>query len=548
MMQKQVPPLQRNDTLELAIDTLGSEGQGIGRYNGYTVFVPFALPGERVRAHIIKATSSYAVGKLLEVIQKSANRVEPACTCFGRCGGCSLLHLAYPEQLLYKQEAVSSALKRIGGFQSPNVFPTIGMDFPYSYRNKGSFPFANVAGRVAFGFFAPRSHRLIPFSNCPIQRDAPLQVAQTVCDCANELGITAYDETTHSGSLRHVVARVSATGEIMAILVTKGELAQKERFIARLRACIPGLVSIVYNRNDADTNVIFGAHFETIWGKPYIEDVICGLHFRVSAASFLQVNAKQTEKLYHTAVHALQLHGTERIVDLYCGIGTISLLLAQHAAHVDGIEFVPEAINDAEENAKLNEIKNADFHCGAAEEILPRLVQNGLHPDAVVLDPPRKGCEPPVLEALLASGAQKIVYVSCNPATLARDARILADGGFQLVSAQPVDMFPQTAHVETVVLLGRELEKSSEHVYLDYEPSKEIDLPGGATYSEIKQWIQAKYGLKVSSLYVAQVKQKHGIVERECYNKPKSENAKQPKCPPEKEAAIEAALKHFKMI
>ena len=470
MMQKQVPPLQRNDTLELAIDTLGSEGQGIGRYNGYTVFVPFALPGERVRAHIIKATSSYAVGKLLEVIQKSANRVEPACTCFGRCGGCSLLHLAYPEQLLYKQEAVSSALKRIGGFQSPNVFPTIGMDFPYSYRNKGSFPFANVAGRVAFGFFAPRSHRLIPFSNCPIQRDAPLQVAQTVCDCANELGITAYDETTHSGSLRHVVARVSATGEIMAILVTKGELAQKERFIARLRACIPGLVSIVYNRNDADTNVIFGAHFETIWGKPYIEDVICGLHFRVSAASFLQVNAKQTEKLYHTAVHALQLHGTERIVDLYCGIGTISLLLAQHAAHVDGIEFVPEAINDAEENAKLNEIKNADFHCGAAEEILPRLVQNCLHPDAVVLDPPRKGCEPPVLEALLASGAQKIVYVSCNPATLARDARILADGGFQLVSAQPVDMFPQTAHVETVALLSKgEIDSNKVHAEFSLE-------------------------------------------------------------------------------
>lgn len=470
MMQKQVPPLQRNDTLELAIDTLGSEGQGIGRYNGYTVFVPFALPGERVRAHIIKATSSYAVGKLLEVIQKSANRVEPACTCFGRCGGCSLLHLAYPEQLLYKQEAVSSALKRIGGFQSPNVFPTIGMDFPYSYRNKGSFPFANVAGRVAFGFFAPRSHRLIPFSNCPIQRDAPLQVAQTVCDCANELGITAYDETTHSGSLRHVVARVSATGEIMTILVTKGELAQKERFIARLRACIPGLVSIVYNRNDADTNVIFGAHFETIWGKPYIEDVICGLHFRVSAASFLQVNAKQTEKLYHTAVHALQLHGTERIVDLYCGIGTISLLLAQHAAHVDGIEFVPEAIKDAEENAKLNGIKNAGFHCGAAEEILPRLVQNGLHPDAVVLDPPRKGCEPPVLEALLASGAQKIVYVSCNPATLARDARILADGGFQLVSAQPVDMFPQTAHVETVALLSKgEIDSNKVHAEFSLE-------------------------------------------------------------------------------
>ena len=369
-----------------------------------------------------------------------------------------------------------------------------------------------------------------------------------MCDCANELEIPAYDEAAHSGSLRHVVVRVSATGEIMAILVTKGELAQKERFIARLRACIPGLVSIVYNRNDADTNVIFGAHFETIWGKPYIEDVICGLHFRVSAASFLQVNAKQTEKLYHTAVHALQLHGTERIVDLYCGIGTISLLLAQHAAHVDGIEFVQEAIKDAEENAKLNGIKNAGFHCGAAEEILPRLVQDGLHPDAVVLDPPRKGCEPPVLEALLASGAQKIVYVSCNPATLARDARILADGGFQLVSAQPVDMFPQTAHVETVVLLSKL--NTKQHIEVDLNLD-ELDLTAAeskATYDEIKAYVLEKYGLKVSSLYISQVKRKCGLEVGQNYNLSKKEDAKVPQCPPEKEAAIMDALKHFQMI
>ena len=401
---------------------------------------------------------------------------------------------------------------------------------------------------MAFGFFAPRSHRLIPFSNCPIQRDAPLLVAQTVCDCANELGITAYDETTHSGSLRHVVARVSAAGEIMAILVTKGELAQKERFVERLRACIPGLSSIVQNQNDADTNVIFGADFKIIWGKPYIEDVICGLHFRVSAASFLQVNAKQTEKLYHTAIHALQLHGTERIVDLYCGIGTISLLLARHAAHVDGIEFVPEAINDAEENAKLNEIKNADFHCGAAEEILPRLVQNGLHPDAVVLDPPRKGCEPPVLEALLASGAQKIVYVSCNPATLARDARILADGGFQLVSAQPVDMFPQTAHVETVVLLSQQKPDDTIEIDLDLDELDATAAETKATYEEIKAYAWDKHHLKVSSLYISQIKRKCGLEVGQNYNLSKSENPKVPKCPPEKEAAIMDALKHFQMI
>lgn len=459
------------------------------------------------------------------------------------------MHLSYSEQLSYKRDLVASTLTRLGGFREPNVLPALGMDAPYSYRNKGSFPFANVDGRAAFGFFAPRSHRLIPLSDCAIQKDETLLVAETICGWANEYGIPAYDETTHTGALRHVMARVSeVTGEVMAVVVTNGKLLQQEALIERLRERVPGIVSIVHNQNDKDTNVILGAQFKTIWGKSRIADSICGLRFSVSAASFLQVNPQQTEKLYHAALDALNPGGGERIADVYCGIGTISLLLAQHAGHVDGIESVPEAVEDAIQNARGNGIDNLSFHCGNAEEVLPQLVRAGLRPDAVVLDPPRKGCERPVLDALLACGAERIVYVSCNPATLARDARILADGGFHLISAQPVDMFPQTAHVETVCLLSKLNAKQHIEINLDMDELDLTDAEKKATYQEIKDYVLEHSGLKVSSLYIAQVKQKCGIIECENYNKPKSEDAKQPQCPPDKEKAIKGALKHFGMI
>ena len=294
--------------------------------------------------------------------------------------------------------------------------------------------------------------------------------------------------------------------------------------------------------------MIFGPEFRTLWGKDRLYDTICGLRFAVSAASFLQVNPQQTEVLYHAALDALQLEGTEHVADVYCGIGTISLLLAHHAAQVDGIETVPEAIADAIFNAQENGIKNVGFHCGNAEDVLPRLVREGYHPDAVLIDPPRKGCERPVLDALLACGAKRLVYVSCNPATLARDVRILADGGFRFVYAQPVDMFPQTAHVETVCLLSKLNTKQHIEINLDMDELDLTDAEKKATYQEIKDYVLEHSGLKVSSLYIAQVKQKCGIIERENYNKPKSEDAKQPQCPPDKEKAIKEALKHFGMI
>lgn len=457
-MTKRLPPVQRNDDITLTIHGLGSEGQGIGKYEGFTVFVPFALPGETVRAHIIKVSSGFAVGKLLSVEEKSPNRIAPVCAEFGRCGGCSVMHLAYVEQLQFKRDEVYAALTRIGGFSDPKVLPALGMDDPKSYRNKGSFPFAaDAAGKVAFGFFAPRSHRLIPLTDCAIQRDETLLCAKAVADWANRCGVSAYDEKTGRGVLRHVMARVSnENGAVMAVVVTTGKLPHREELVAILRERVSGLCGIIHNKNREDTNVIFGKEFSTVWGNDRLPCTIAGLRFDVSAPSFLQVNPKQTEVLYQAALNALSLKGTERVADVYCGIGTISLMLAKHAASVDGIEIVPEAIEDAKQNAAKNGITNARFHCAPAEIALPKLVKDGFRPDAVVIDPPRKGCERPVLDALIACGAQKLVYVSCNPATLARDAKILAEGGYSLVYAQPVDMFPQTSHVETVALFIRE--------------------------------------------------------------------------------------------
>ena len=457
------------------------------------------------------------------------------------------MHLDYEAQLMFKRDMVSSALTRIGGLMAPEVREALGMQFPYFYRNKGSFPFANLDGRVSFGFFAPRSHRLIPLSACSIQEDKTLLVAEAVCDWANQFQIPAYDETLQTGTLRHVMARVSAAnGEVMAAIVTKGKLPQKEVLIEHLRNRIPGLVSILHNRNDAETNVIFGPEFSTLWGKDRLYDTICGLRFAVSAASFLQVNPQQTEVLYHAALNALQLEGTERVADVYCGIGTISLLLARHAAQVDGIETVPEAIADAIFNAQENAIKNVEFHCGNAEDVLPQLVREGYHPDAVLIDPPRKGCERPVLDALLACGAKRLVYVSCNPSTLARDVRVLVDGGFRFVYAQPVDMFPQTAHVETVCLLVR---RNGMHINVDVNVDEMLqEKRGQATYPQIKEYVLEQTGMKVSSLYISQVKRKCGLEVGDSYNKPKSKDAHVPQCPPDKEKAILDALRHFGMI
>lgn len=446
---KRQPPVRKNDELTLSIDALTSEGQGIGRVEGFAVFVPGALPGEQVRAHVIKVTASYAVAKLIEAPAPAPERVRPACGAFPACGGCTLQHLDYAAQLALKRQTVADALERLGGFAAPPVAPTRGMANPWHYRNKGSFPFGADRGHAVFGFFSPRSHRLIPLVDCPIQDPRVVDIARRVAEWADSCAISTYDETTRRGVLRHVMARVTSTGESMAVIVTATDRLPHADALLSLLGDVD---SVWHNVNARETNVIFGGTFRLLAGAPALSESIGGLSFSVSPQSFLQVNAQQTTVLYREAARLLDARPEETIVDAYCGVGTISLLLSPAAGRVIGIESVPEAVEDARRNAAANGVVNATFLTGNVEDVLPTL---DARIDAVVLDPPRKGCDPRALDAIASSGAARVVYVSCNPATLARDCARLAAHGFRLECATPVDMFPHTAHVETVALMAR---------------------------------------------------------------------------------------------
>ncbi len=448
---KQINPFNKNQELTLEITGVTSEGQGVARSEGVAFFVPFALPGETVRAHIIKAEKKFCVAKAVEIIKPSLHRVQPICEAYEKCGGCAMMHADYPEQLRIKAQTVRDCLEHLGGFSGIEVQETIGMDDPWRYRNKGSFPIGVAEGVAAFGFYAERSHRLIPLFDCPIEDARITALARTVTEWANRNRVRVYDETTGKGILRACVIRVASTGEHMVVVVTKGELPAKESLLHML-----DVESLWYNRNDRNTNVIFGDRFTLLKGKPQITELQNGIAFAVSPQSFLQVNPIQTQKLYDTAIRLLDPKPNETIADVYCGIGTISLAIAKHAKKIIGIECVPEAIEDAKKNAEMNGIGNTEFLCGLAENVLPELVRKGMRPDAIVIDPPRKGCEEPVLSAIAESGVNRVVYVSCNPATLARDAKILASYGFSIQHVQPVDMFPHTQHVECVVCIQKQ--------------------------------------------------------------------------------------------
>ncbi len=445
------PPVKKNDDLTLTISALTNEGQGVARVEGFAVFVVGALPGETVRAHVIKVAPAYAIAKTLEILTSSRDRVSPKCAVFDQCGGCGLWHLSYPAQLVQKQQWVHDALTRLGGFASVPMRQIVGMDEPVRYRNKGSFPFGTMNGAAVFGFYAERSHRIVAFADCPIQDEQIVEAARKVAAWANDCGVPVYDETTGKGQLRNVVARTTAEGELMVVVVTRGPLKRTDELLSYLEGCD----SVWHNENPKDTNVVFGERFTLLSGKPALTETIGDKHFSVSPQSFLQVNRVQTAVLYETAAAFLDPKPEETVVDAYCGVGTISLFLADHCRQVIGIEQVEPAIADAKQNAQTNGISNAAFICGNVEDVLPRLVSEQTKIAAIVLDPPRKGCEPAALEALAESGANRVVYVSCNPATLARDCKILATKGFVLTAVQPVDMFPQTCHVECVVLMTR---------------------------------------------------------------------------------------------
>lgn len=449
-------PVEKNKEYEINIDNLGSRGEGVGRIEGFTVFVEGAMPGERVLIKIVKVTRSYAYGKLMHIIQRSSNRVEPKCPYFKYCGGCQLQHISYEGQLEYKTQLVKDALQRIAHLENVRVLPTIGMDKPWKYRNKAQFPVGLIKDKLAIGFYAPRSHNLINIDVCPIQHDIINRVTELVRKFIQTYNIPVYNESTHKGIIRHVVTRVGfRSNQLMAIIVTNGELTRKKELVSILREGLPAVTSIIQNYQTERTNVILGRKNQTLWGSDYIMDAIGDLKFKISPLSFYQVNPVQTVKLYEKALEYAALTGKETVIDAYCGIGTISLFLARKAAKVYGVEIIPQAIEDAEENARINEIENAEFLTGESEIIIPRLSRMGVKADVVVVDPPRKGCDEKLLQTIVEMSPKRMVYVSCNPATLARDLKYMTEHGYQVEEVQPVDMFPQTSHVECLVLMSR---------------------------------------------------------------------------------------------
>lgn len=447
-------PISKNDYVELYIEGLSHEGLGVGKYKGFTLFVKRALPGETVRAKVIKLKKQYGFARLIEIIQASPERVEPICPIYKHCGGCQLQHLSYEEQLRQKRQVVMDNLERIGGLDLNQVVvhPTLGMETPWRYRNKAQVPIGERDGELIGGFYRQGSHEIIDMQECLIQHEANDQVIQRVKEIASKLGIPAYDEEKHQGLLRHVVAKYGfATNQLMLVLITNGNaIPRQTELIEQLTGSFPNLKSIVQNINTKRTNVIFGSETKVLWGEGYIYDTIGEIRFAISAQSFYQVNPVQTKVLYETALAYADLQGHETVIDAYCGIGTISLFLAQKAKKVYGVEIVPQAIEDAKRNAQLNNMDNVEFIVGEAETIIPQWKAQGMTADVICVDPPRKGCDPALLEAIIAMRPKRVVYVSCNPSTLARDLNILAEGGYQVKEVQPVDMFPQTAHVECV--------------------------------------------------------------------------------------------------
>ena len=542
---------KKNTVVTLDITDMGQDGEGIGKVEGYTLFVKDAVIGDRVQVKVMKAKKSYGYARLLEILSPSPDRVEPRCACARQCGGCQIQALSYESQLKFKEEKVRGCLERIGGFTRIPLQPIIGMESPYRYRNKAQFPIGTGKdGRPVAGFYAGRTHSIIPQEDCVLGVRENQAILEVILGFMEEYGIPAYREEEGSGLVRHVLIRSGfATRELMVCLVINGETLPKAQVLVDRLKDIAGMASISLNINTARTNVILGDRVEVLWGKPYIEDVLDGVRYQISPLSFYQVNPIQTRELYRKALQYAGLHGTETVWDLYCGIGTISLFLAGQAGKVYGVEIVPPAIEDARKNARLNGIENAEFFVGRAEEVLPRKYrEEQISADVIVVDPPRKGCDSAVLETMLQMRPKRIVYISCDPATLARDLKILCQGRYKLQKVQPVDMFPHTTHVETVVLLSKLNTKQHIEVELNLD---ELDLTAAeskATYDEIKAYVLEKYGLKVSSLYISQVKRKCGLDMGQNYNLSKKEDAKVPQCPPEKEAAIMEALKYFRMI
>ena len=572
---------RKGQEIKVRIIDIGMRGEGIGKLeDGYTVFIKDAVIGDYVRASIMKANKSYAYAHLEQILQASPHRVEPLCPVARQCGGCQLQAMSYEQELVYKQNKVRADLVRIGAFSEEEIDavmkPIVGMqdnpNGPWRYRNKAQIPVGySRSGRIVAGFYAGRTHSIIPMTDCMLGEEINREIIDRVLTYMEIHKVTPYDEESGKGLVRHILIRNGKfSGQIMVCLVVNGESLPFEADLVDNLSGVPGMTSIVLNTNTERTNVILGRKLRTLWGSDEIEDTLHAyditedgdfvpaaeaVTFRISPLSFYQVNPEQTQKLYSLAMDYAHLTGKETVWDLYCGVGTISLFMARRAKKVCGVEIIPEAIENAKANAERNGIENAEFYVGKAEEVLPAYVQArkaaGEDPDidVICVDPPRKGCDTKCLETILEIRPERVVYVSCDPATLARDLRILADGGYRLQKVRPVDQFGHTVHVETVCVLSK-LSEAKHHISVQVDMD-ELDLTAAeskATYEEIQEWVQEKYGFHVTHLNIAKTKRKCGIIERQNYNLPKSENSRSPETPKEKEEAIIDAFLHFKMM
>ena len=588
--------MNKNDLFELTITDMGTDGEGIGHYDGMTFFVKDALIGDVITARALKLKKNYGYARVEEIKSPSTFRVEAECPLHRSCGGCQIQALSYDKQLEFKNEKVRNNVIRIGGFDPEFIDsvmqPVVGMDKPYRYRNKAQFPVGkDKNGNLVTGFYASRTHSIIPVTDCLLGVKENEKILDIVKSWMGENHIEPYNEETHKGLVRHVLIRFGFTSkEIMVCLIINGKSLPASDSLCEKLSEIPGMTSVSYNVNTEKTNVILGKRTECIWGQPYISDTIhlrtypdfketgLGIEYQISPQSFYQVNPEQTEKLYSTALEFAGLTGKESVWDLYCGIGTISLFLSQKAKQVYGVEIVPQAIEDAKNNARLNGITNAEFFVGKAEEVLPEFYANTagdagtdmisadgnngedtnrcrdgrnrdmLRPDVIVVDPPRKGCDERCLDTMLKMEPDRIVYVSCDSATLARDLKILCQGGYEIRKIQVFDQFAHSVHVETVVKLS--LKKDTPKIEITMKPDEESNYTPEekATYPKIKEYVKKKYGVNVHTSYIAQVKRMCGLDMGENYNKSKKENPEVKQCPQEKVEYIKDALRHFGVL
>ena len=534
--------LKENHIYSGTVEGYSSEGLGIVRLDGAVVFVPRTVRGEEIDLRITKVMKTCAAGEIVKIKKPSPERMKPECPYFGRCGGCDFQHMSYTEELRAKRQRVQDTLTRLGGTDL-QVEEILGAKDPAHYRNKSQYP---VGAGGAIGFFQARSHQVVPIDRCLIQSEVSDKTAKAVGDWMKKYKISAYDERTGKGLIRHIYVRVNKKGESLCCVIANGkQLPREPELAAFVQAAAPRTVGVVLNTNTKKGNVILGDKYRTIWGQDFLMDTLCGLQFKLSVPSFYQVNRNQAEVLYGKALEFAGLTGEETVLDLYCGTGTITLCLAKQAKRAIGAEIVPPAIEDARENAARNGIENAEFFCGDAADIAAKLEAEGLRPDVITVDPPRKGLAPEVIASVAGMGPKRVVYVSCDPATLGRDVKIFRDLGYQPVRACAVDMFPGTRHVETVVLLSRETNPLTVEVRMEVETGEVKEHP---TYKRIQEYVQEKYGFKVHTAYIAEVKRMVGLDMHKAPNAVEQRKHEYHPCPPEKVEAIKDALRHFGLI